>query len=148
MNNVRTTNLSDSKAHEKRVHIRIKLSALWASVMFCYIYADYFSLWQPGTLDGMAGGESFLSTQGGLLAASALMAIPSVMIFLPLVLPTRTNRWVNIVLGVAYTAVIAVGMPGAWLFYILFNVIEVALTLTVVVVAWRESRWADAAEMQ
>lgn len=122
------------------VHVRVKLSALWASVMFCDIYADYFSLWQPGYLDGMAGGEGALSSPGVLLAAYALMAIPSVMIFLPLVLPTRTNRWVNIVLGVAYTVVIAVGMPGAWLFYILFNVIEIALTLTVVVVAWRESR--------
>lgn len=123
-----------------KVHVRIKLSALWASVMVCYIYADYFRLWEPGHLGDMAGGESFLSTQGGALAASALMAIPSVMIFLPLVLPTRINRWVNIVLGVAYTVVIVVGMPGAWLFYIFFNVIEIALTLTVVLMAWRGSR--------
>ncbi len=140
MDKVRTTDLSYSKVHEKKVHVRIKLSALWASVMFCYIYADYFRLWQPGHLDGMAGGEGFLSTQGGALVGSALMAIPSVMIFLPLVLPTRTNRWVNIVLGVAYTLVIVGGMPGAWLFYIFFNVIEIALTITVVVLAWRESR--------
>ena len=127
-----------------KVHVRIKLSGLWASVMFCYIYADYFSLWQPGTLDGMAGGQGALSTQGGLLGASALMAIPSVMVFLTLVLPTRINRWVNIALGAAYTLVIVVGIvvgiPGAWLFYIFFNVIEIALTLTVVVLAWRESR--------
>ncbi len=127
------------------VPIRLKLSALWASVMFCYIYADYFSLWQPGTLHGMADGQGLLATQGALLGASVLMAVPSVMVFLPLVLPTHVNRWVNIVLGAVYTLVIIAGMiiavmRGAWVFYIFFNVIEVALTLTVVVLAWRRSR--------
>ena len=123
------------------VHVRVKLSALWASVMFCYIYADYFKLWQPGALQGMAEGQGFLSRQGGALEASVLMAIPAVMVFLPLVLPTRSNRWVNVVLGAAYSAVIIVQLPGTWLaFYIFFGVVEVALTLTVVVLAWRRSR--------
>lgn len=123
------------------VHVRVKLSALWASVMFCYIYADYFLLWQPGALQGMAEGQGFLSTQGGALGASVLLAIPAVMIFLPLVLPTRTNRWVNIVLGAVYTVVNIAQLPGTWVpFYVFFGVVEVALTLTVVVLAWRRSR--------
>ncbi len=122
------------------VPIRLKLSALWASVMFCYIYADYFLLWQPGVLHGMAEGQGAMNTQAGLLGASALMAIPSLMVFLPLVLPTRINRWVNIVLGVAYTVVILALIPGHWAFYIFFSVIQVALTVTVVVLAWRRSR--------
>ena len=33
---------------DMRVHVRLKLSALWSSLMFFYIYADYFQLWQPG----------------------------------------------------------------------------------------------------
>ncbi len=128
------------------VPVRIKLSALWASVMFCYIYADYFQLWQPGMLHGMAEGQGLMNTQAVLLGLSALMAIPSLMVFLPLVLPTRINRWVNIVLGAAYTVVsiatlvLTAVMPESWAFYILFNVIEVALTVTVVVLAWRRSR--------
>ena len=32
-----------------RVPTRYKLSAMWASVMFCYIYADYFGLYVPGS---------------------------------------------------------------------------------------------------
>jgi hypothetical protein len=40
-----------------KVHVKIKLSALWASVMFCYIYADYFGLWKPGTLQEMLSGK-------------------------------------------------------------------------------------------
>jgi len=40
-----------------RVHVRLKLFALWSSVMFLYIYQDYFMLWQPGQLQGMTAGK-------------------------------------------------------------------------------------------
>jgi hypothetical protein len=30
-----------------RVHVRLKLFALWSSVMFFYIYGDYFELYTP-----------------------------------------------------------------------------------------------------
>ncbi len=33
-----------------KINVKIKLAALWASVMFCYIYADYFGLYEPGKL--------------------------------------------------------------------------------------------------
>ena len=39
------------------VNVRVKLAALWASVMFCYIYADYFGLYVPGKLQGMLEGK-------------------------------------------------------------------------------------------
>jgi hypothetical protein len=28
-----------------KIHVKVKISAIWASVMFCYIYADYFGLY-------------------------------------------------------------------------------------------------------
>ncbi|HEX7679119.1 MAG TPA: hypothetical protein VF713_13395, partial [Thermoanaerobaculia bacterium] len=40
-----------------RIDVKIKLSALWASVMFCYIYADYFGLYVPGALQKMLNGR-------------------------------------------------------------------------------------------
>ena len=40
-----------------RVPTRYKLSAIWASVMFCYIYGDYFELYVPGKLQGMLAGK-------------------------------------------------------------------------------------------
>lgn len=39
-----------------KVPIRYKLSAMWASVTFCYIYTDYFELYIPGKLQGMLDG--------------------------------------------------------------------------------------------
>ena len=66
-----------------KVHVRFKLSALWASVTFCYIYGDYFQLWQPGQLEAMIAGKMafFHITQGVLLWLAAAMAIPSLMVF-------------------------------------------------------------------
>jgi len=96
-----------------KVHVKIKISALWASVMFCYIYGDYFGLYKPGTLQDMLSEKTgFLGTQGGLLGTSAMMAIPSAMMFLSLVLNPRLNRWLNIVLGALYTLIILITMTS------------------------------------
>lgn len=38
---------------EYRAPAKVKLAALWASTMFCYIYGDYFGLYVTGTLADM-----------------------------------------------------------------------------------------------
>lgn len=120
-----------------QVDVKYKLSALWASVMFCYIYADYFELYVPGKLQAMMKGMGPLGpmTPGFLMAASCLMAIPSVMIFLSVALRPTLNRRLNIVFGLLYTLVILITM---WEqpFYIFFGVIEIVLTGLVVRYAW------------
>ena len=69
-----------------------------------------------------------------------MMAIPSVMVFLSLVLKPRLNRWLNIVLGAIYTIIILITMPGEWVFYIFLGVVEIALTTLVVWYAWKWPR--------
>ena len=69
-----------------------------------------------------------------------MMAIPSVMVFLSLVLKPRLNRWLNIVLGAIYTIIILITMPGEWVFYICLGVVEIALTTLVVWYAWKWPR--------
>ncbi len=34
--------MASGALHDIRIHVRFKLSALWAALMFCYIYGDYF----------------------------------------------------------------------------------------------------------
>lgn len=119
--------------------MKIKLSALWASVMFCYIYADYFGLYKPGKLQDILAGQFFgagPTTQGVLLGASLMLAIPSLMIFLSVALPAKFDRWLNIVAGAVYTAIILKTMWG-WMFYVFYGVIEISLTALVVWYAWR-----------
>jgi hypothetical protein len=69
-----------------------------------------------------------------------LMAIPSVMVFLSLALKPNPNRWVNLILGVIYTVIMLITMPGAWAFYIFLGVVEVALTALIVWYAWNWPR--------
>lgn len=125
------------------VSVRVKLSALWASTMFLYLYGDYFGLYKPGTLQSMLDGlmgPLGPTTQGILVGTALMMAIPSVMVILALVLPVRVNRVANIALGLLYTAIILATMPGAWHFYLMLGVVEAALTLAVAWTAWKWPR--------
>lgn len=122
-----------------KVPVKLKLSALWASLMFCYIYGDYFGLYVPGALQSMLDGRMGPlgpTTQGVLLGTSVLMAIPSLMPFLALALKPSVLRPLNIVLGLAYTVIMAISMPGAWRFYQMLGVVEIVLTLLIVGYAW------------
>jgi hypothetical protein len=124
--------------HDFPVNVKLILTGLWTSVMFLYIYADYFGLYIPGALQNMLAGKMGPlgpTTQGILLGTSVMMAIPSVMIFLSLVLKPGLNRWLNIIFGTLYTVIILITM-WSWMFYIFFGVIEVTLTLLVVWYAW------------
>lgn len=46
------------------------------------------------------------------------------------------NRWLNLVFGVAYTAIILITMWG-WRFLVFYGVIEISLTSLVVWYAWK-----------
>jgi hypothetical protein len=123
---------------DHRVHPKIRLGALWASVMFCYIYADYFGLFAPGQLASMNKGmipPLGRSTDGVMIFVSAMMAIPSLMIALSTILPAGPNRVLNIIFGAIYTGIIGLTMwSGAH--FIFYGVIEIALTLMIIFTAW------------
>jgi len=122
-----------------RVHVRFKLFALWSSAMFFYIYGDYFQLYQPGMLQQMLIGRMPLGaiSQHVLLGMSCVMVLPNLMPFLTLVLPARTNRWFNIVVGAIYSVImLLIAVSSTWYYYIAYALIEAVLTLTVVFYAW------------
>lgn len=75
-------------------------------------------------------------TQNVLLGTAVMMAIPPAMVFLSTALPASLTRWASIILGVFYTAIMLMTMPGSWAFYIFLGVVEVALSLLIVWHAW------------
>ena len=129
-----------SQLSDFTVHTKLKLSALWASTMFCYIYCDYFELYVPGKLEGMLQGNIAplgAVTQQILLGTSTMMAIPSLMVFLSVALTARPNRVLNIVFGAFFTLLMAMFTFAAdWYFYKLFAAIETVLAAMVVWYAW------------
>jgi hypothetical protein len=126
-----------------KVPVRLKLAGLWTSLMFLYIYVDYFGLYQPGNLQDMLKGNMGPlgpTTQGVLLGTSLLMAVPSLMIFLSLAMRPMWSRVLNIVLGLIYAIIMLVTMPGAWTYYLVMGAIEIALSLLIVWHAWKWPR--------
>ncbi|KRG85396.1 MULTISPECIES: DUF6326 family protein [Stenotrophomonas] len=122
--------------------LRLKLSALWASLTFCYLYGDYFGLYRPGKLKYMldGGGPMGPSSQGSLLFVALLLVVPGLMVFLSLALPARLTRWLGIGLALFYAAFVALTMPGAWWFYLAYSSIEIVLCLLIVGLSWRWPR--------
>lgn len=124
--------------------LRLRLSALWASLTFCYLYGDYFGLYKPGKLQHMLEGAGPMgpATQASLLFVALLLVVPGLMVFLSLALPARVARWASIGLALFYAVFVALTMPGAWWFYLAYSSIEIALSTTIVWLAWRWPREA------
>ncbi|MDM8526920.1 DUF6326 family protein [Anaerolineales bacterium HSG24] len=123
-----------------KINVKIKLSALWITVMSSYIYNDIFDLYKPGEMAHIMAGNMgpFPTTQGALLTAMILMTIPTLMIFLSLTLKAQANRWTNIIVGILYIVVAISNVIGeVWAFYIFGNIVQVLLLLLIVGYAWK-----------
>jgi len=109
--------------------------------MFCYIYGDYFELYVPKKVEGLLNGQNMLDSPMKLLVTTLILAIPSLMIFLSLVLRPKFTKWMNIAVGIVFTLfTLLVGLSSLteWrAFYVLLSFIESILTATTVVIAWR-----------
>lgn len=135
--------MSSHPLDDQKVPIRLTLAALWTSVMFCYVYGDYFELYRPGKLQQMLAGQMAIGpvSQGMLLGTGLMMALPALMVVLSVTLPATVGRWLNIGAGLVYAGIMTtILVNGAWYFYMLFATIEIMLTLTVVWTAWRWPR--------
>jgi Family of unknown function (DUF6326) len=123
-----------------RAPVKIKLALLWASLMFLYIYNDYFSLYTPGKIDDIAAGRIGSlgeATEPVMVGVSMLLAVPTLMIFLSVALAPPVSRRLNIMLGLAYTAIEALTLFGSRPFYQIVVALEIALTVLIVWCAWR-----------
>src|ERR671939_569750 len=85
-----------------RINVKLKLAALWTSMMFLYIYVDYLHLYMPGSIEDLMAGRvwEFDVSQAFLLGGLASVTIPALMIFLSVALPAKVNRWTNIIVAV------------------------------------------------
>ena len=129
------------------INPRIKIAALWASMLFIYAYVDLFSLYRADVRADIEAGEVFGFTigQGFLLGVTVYILVPSLMVFLSLVLPAKVTRTANIVVAVLYAITVAGSAIGEWNYYILGSITEAALLAGVVYYAWTWPKATDAA---
>jgi hypothetical protein len=130
---------------DPKIPARVKLAAMWCSLMFFYVYGDYFELYQPGKLTAMLGGNSAVGpvTQGSLLGISAVMWLPSLMPVLVLVLPAPVSRWLSIVVAMLYALIVVLAIRGSWNYYMIYGGIELLLSAGIIWSAWQWPRRAD-----
>ena len=126
-----------------KINAKIKLSALWTALMFCFAYADILAHMRSDILEGILAGEieGIQITQEALTGSAVLMMIPILMILISLILNAKANRWLNIVLGAIYAAINLSTMlmtGGGWTYYYIFAVAEVAISITIV---WVALKW-------
>ncbi len=129
-----------NRLEDVKINVKIKLAALWATVMFIYVYVDIFGFYRPGIIEEIIAGEvaGIQINQVFLLGALILMTIPSLMVFLCLALPAKVNRWTNIIVGIAYIVVVLGFLIGeSYAFYIFGSIVEAVLLGLIVWYAWK-----------
>jgi hypothetical protein len=121
------------------INPRIKITALWVSMMFVFAYVDLFGLYRADIRADIEAGKMFIFSigQGFLLGVTTYIVLPSLLLFLTLVLPVRVTRMANIVLAALYALTIAGSAVGESNYYfILGSLLEVVLLAGVVYYAW------------
>ena len=124
------------------VPLQAKLAAAWTSLMFFFIYIDYFHLYQPGAIDQIRGGGiyEFDITPTLLTIFVVVIGIPALMVMLSMALPARVNRATNLVVAALYVPAIvfnAAGASSGWAFYYGLHIgIEVLILAFILRSAW------------
>lgn len=119
------------------VNVRVKLSALWATMLFVFAYVDIFSLFRPDVRASIEAGEiaGFTINGGFLLGTTIYILIPSLMVFATLVLSPAINRRTNMIVAAVYALTIVAGAIGEWGYYVLGSIVEVVLLAAIVQLA-------------
>jgi hypothetical protein len=126
------------------IPIKLKLSGLWTSVTFCYVYGDYFELYTPDKIQSLISGENPLDSPMNLLIASLVMALPPLMIAISLLFHAKVNRVLHIMIGSLFTLMmlwIAFNSLEPWYsFYVFLALLESVLTAYIVFLALKWPR--------
>jgi hypothetical protein len=129
-----------SALEDRRMPVQAKLAAAWTSIMFLYIYVDYFQLYKPGFIDDILAGvvHVYDISQTFVVIGLTTVAIPSLMILLSATLPARVNRATNLVVA---TLCIPLSMYNAvgesWTYFYGFSIgLEVLILAFILRSAW------------
>lgn len=125
-----------------KINTKIKLSALWGTLMFMFIYADFISLMIPGHVMGYNDGHMGLgdTTPMKLFFVGILMTIPALMIYLSLGQKAKLTKALNMLFGALYAVIMVLTVSSSmseWrIFYVFMGIIEIFICMFIVWQAW------------
>ena len=126
---------------DTKIDVKLVLSALWIAMLIVFAYVDIFGFLRAdilrAALDGKMAATGITVDQMLLVFTTVYILIPTLMVFLALVLRPRVNRIVNIVVGLFYAvSIIALCIGEGWVYYLLGSAVEVVLLVAIVRTAW------------
>ena len=125
---------------DTKIDVKLVLSALWIAMLIVFAYVDIFGFFRAdvlhAALDGKVAVLGLTVDQMFLVFTTVYILIPTLMVFLSLVLRPRVNRIANIALSIIYALTIIGGAIGEWNYYILGSAVEVVLLVAIVRTAW------------
>lgn len=123
------------KLNEQEVNVRIKLAGLWTAMLFIFAYVDIFGFYRADIINGALNGTvgEFDASQTFFLLTTLYVLIPSLLVYLTLVLKARLARNLNIVFAVIYIlTIIGAAVSEDWAYYIAGSIFEVILLAVIV----------------
>jgi|SRR5450631_305919 hypothetical protein len=126
---------------DTKIDVKLVLSALWIAMLIVFAYVDIFGFLRAdilrAALDGKMAATGITLDQMFLVFTTVYILIPTLMVFLALVLRPRVNRIVNIVVALFYAvSIIALCIGEGWVYYLLGSAVEVVLLVAIVRTAW------------
>jgi hypothetical protein len=126
---------------DTKIDVKLVLSALWIAMLIVFAYVDIFGFLRAdilrAALDGKMAATGITVDQILLVFTTVYILIPTLMVFLALVLRPRVNRIVNIVVALFYAvSIIALCIGEGWVYYLLGSAVEVVLLVAIVRTAW------------
>ena len=126
---------------DNKIDVKLVLSALWIAMLIMFAYVDIFGFFRAdilrAALDGKVAAMGITIDQVFLVFTTVYVLIPTLMVFLSLVLRPRVNRIVNIVVALVYAvSIIASCIGETWVYYLLGSAVEVVLLVAIVRTAW------------
>jgi hypothetical protein len=124
---------------DAKINVKVKLAAAWASLVLLYIYADFFGLYVPGHIEELIEGNlvGFQITDVLLLGFMILMTLPSLMVFLSLVLKATVNRMINIIVGIIQLVFVLAGIFDPNIYFVFASSVETVLLILIIWYAWK-----------
>jgi hypothetical protein len=136
-----STTTKAGQYQDTKIDVKLVLSALWISMLIVFAYVDIFGFFRAdnlrAALDGKVATMGITIDQMFLVFTTVYILIPTLMVFLSLVLRPRVNRIVNIVVALVYAvSIIALCIGEEWVYYLLGSAVEVVLLVAIVRTAW------------
>jgi len=129
-----------STSRETPIDVRVRLAALWTTIMIIVVFVDLFSLYRADIRANIEAGKMFIFEIGEtfLLGVIIYVGLPTLMIALSVLLPRRVLRPLTFVLAPLFAVTIIGGAVGEMGYYVLGSGLEIVLLAVIIVLV---ARW-------